>query len=666
MLVKQFAAEHRGTSGSMTMTEITDPWTSARKNGASEAYACSSLPLQRTDRDFSFGDERPGPHQDRWRQTEQAVARKPAQPSSESEGTILSTDDQRFDQHPSFSIADHAFAVPRTVPRHTICTEDAGQDDEAQSKFHYLPTPPTSRSATMDSCSLDHYGAYGLEEEESTLQSNQTTDLPDGSQTTKVNTKQEGTTSKASPKGTIRANSSPAHSLQWLDSDQPKDGLRPYFIDTTLPGSEISKSQISHNSDSTSRLHRLGGAGSLEASRGRAMGGDIATQVTTTADNRGFSDKTRGDQTGDWPGGGGFENQTRTNQKRRLISTGCEDDYDDSGKDGHKSKKAKLQKEEAETKRFACPFFKHNPEGYRTSRTCMGPGWATVQRVKEHLLRRHQLPEYRCPRCFDDFTTEPKYRDHVRRQEACSTRAQPLAKEGINKEQAELLKKRKKNSSAKTEEDRWNEVYKILFPNEAVPSPCEQDIPKKYMGQDEVNIGTDYEPEVSASSISPAIMAQCQNFRRQVLETFVEVIRENVGQDSPEQVQSFIHDQRLEKNLDDALLKVIERHLPAEPSSPLAQGASAESSQENQNLWDGLHMLHDPVMSNFEFNNTNFLTVPEISAPGERSVESTSTMSGYEAGASSAAEHGQLENELNYVWGPLNDAEFRFRTEGEL
>lgn len=32
--------------------------------------------------------------------------------------------------------------------------------------------------------------------------------------------------------------------------------------------------------------------------------------------------------------------------------------------------------------RFACPFYKHNPERYETSRSCCGPGWETVHRVK--------------------------------------------------------------------------------------------------------------------------------------------------------------------------------------------------------------------------------------------------------------------------------------------
>lgn len=31
---------------------------------------------------------------------------------------------------------------------------------------------------------------------------------------------------------------------------------------------------------------------------------------------------------------------------------------------------------------FACPYFKHNPRRYRHERTCLGPGWETIHRVK--------------------------------------------------------------------------------------------------------------------------------------------------------------------------------------------------------------------------------------------------------------------------------------------
>jgi hypothetical protein len=32
--------------------------------------------------------------------------------------------------------------------------------------------------------------------------------------------------------------------------------------------------------------------------------------------------------------------------------------------------------------RFACPFYKHDPARYRNRRTCPGPGWPTVHRMK--------------------------------------------------------------------------------------------------------------------------------------------------------------------------------------------------------------------------------------------------------------------------------------------
>ena len=32
--------------------------------------------------------------------------------------------------------------------------------------------------------------------------------------------------------------------------------------------------------------------------------------------------------------------------------------------------------------KLACPFFKRSPNKYRHSRSCTGPGWASVRRVK--------------------------------------------------------------------------------------------------------------------------------------------------------------------------------------------------------------------------------------------------------------------------------------------
>lgn len=44
---------------------------------------------------------------------------------------------------------------------------------------------------------------------------------------------------------------------------------------------------------------------------------------------------------------------------------------------------------------------------------------------------------------------------------------------GITPKQVEELKRKKRSSSSVTDVEKWNEVYKILFPHDKhVPSPC--------------------------------------------------------------------------------------------------------------------------------------------------------------------------------------------------
>ena len=42
----------------------------------------------------------------------------------------------------------------------------------------------------------------------------------------------------------------------------------------------------------------------------------------------------------------------------------------------------KRAKREVEVRKFACPFYKHCPDRYKGIKTCMGPGWDTLHRVK--------------------------------------------------------------------------------------------------------------------------------------------------------------------------------------------------------------------------------------------------------------------------------------------
>ena len=57
----------------------------------------------------------------------------------------------------------------------------------------------------------------------------------------------------------------------------------------------------------------------------------------------------------------------------------------------------KRTKRETATRKFACPYYKHNPERYKNAKTCMGPGWTTVHRVKYVILYY--------PKRVDDMTS---------------------------------------------------------------------------------------------------------------------------------------------------------------------------------------------------------------------------------------------------------------------
>ncbi|KAI3322072.1 hypothetical protein HD806DRAFT_500917 [Xylariaceae sp. AK1471] len=125
------------------------------------------------------------------------------------------------------------------------------------------------------------------------------------------------------------------------------------------------------------------------------------------------------------------------------------------------------------SRRFACPFFKNSPESYMSYRGCPGPGWISVHRLKEHLFRKHKLPKFKCNRCGRVFKGSLGLTEHQRSNEVCELRPVGL-EEGIDENQEEQLKSRKKGTTNKTDHDKWVDVYRILFPgvdSSSIPSP---------------------------------------------------------------------------------------------------------------------------------------------------------------------------------------------------
>jgi hypothetical protein len=142
--------------------------------------------------------------------------------------------------------------------------------------------------------------------------------------------------------------------------------------------------------------------------------------------------------------------------------------------------------------RFACHFRKHDSRKYSvySHRVCALSHWETIARVKyaiklfsprvptdltlyrEHLYRCHQRPVH-CKRCWKIFKIQEQLDSHLTVLDAdiCGLQA-GCSPEGITPEHERRLRSRKKTSPDQTDEDRWKDIYRLLFPNEEIPSPC--------------------------------------------------------------------------------------------------------------------------------------------------------------------------------------------------
>ncbi|KAH8886016.1 hypothetical protein GQ53DRAFT_828387 [Thozetella sp. PMI_491] len=117
---------------------------------------------------------------------------------------------------------------------------------------------------------------------------------------------------------------------------------------------------------------------------------------------------------------------------------------------------------------FACPYFKQNPKRYSKCRTCLGPGWPSISRLKEHLNRVHQSPAYYCSRKGTIFKMEGIGRHkHANPQCAADNHA---AIPGLSKGQQKDLRLRKLPYRGASDSEKWYHIWCIIFPNESPPN----------------------------------------------------------------------------------------------------------------------------------------------------------------------------------------------------
>lgn len=167
-----------------------------------------------------------------------------------------------------------------------------------------------------------------------------------------------------------------------------------------------------------------------------------------------------------------------SNKRRKISQDEDELEGDDDNKSNRGPKEDKPNRDSVPpNRRLACPYFKHNPRKYQGGRSCCGPGWRSVNRIKEHLYRNHAMPLH-CFRCHEVFHSNLELEEHSRRPDPTQCTLSPNLPDFLegrfNSDQEKLLRSRRKHPKETTEEEKWVGVYHILFPAEdpaAIPSP---------------------------------------------------------------------------------------------------------------------------------------------------------------------------------------------------
>ncbi|KAK4111703.1 hypothetical protein N656DRAFT_148524 [Canariomyces notabilis] len=150
---------------------------------------------------------------------------------------------------------------------------------------------------------------------------------------------------------------------------------------------------------------------------------------------------------------------------------GDQDEEDDEEYGGYRPPSSQSKKSSESVKRFACPFRKHDPHTYNMQNyeTCAVRSWSSISRLKEHLYRRHY--KIHCQRCKQVFSDARQLNNHEMSAERCEV-IDAVSPGDITAYQEKQLKSRKHTAKRQTDEEKWADIYRLLFPGEErVPSP---------------------------------------------------------------------------------------------------------------------------------------------------------------------------------------------------
>ncbi|KAK4446989.1 hypothetical protein QBC34DRAFT_410737 [Podospora aff. communis PSN243] len=171
----------------------------------------------------------------------------------------------------------------------------------------------------------------------------------------------------------------------------------------------------------------------------------------------------------------GKSDKKNTKKQPRGLDKIPEESEDEQEQGGGQQPGPDKGKRKATDSLFVCPYFKYNSMKYvgKEWRSCCGPGWAEIRRMKEHLYTHHRQPKHWCRRCGECFEDAKTLDGHAKQEKPCAPQSTPPM-DGFDEQQESQLRSRKREFVCLSEAEKWRKTYTILFPHvpqENIPSP---------------------------------------------------------------------------------------------------------------------------------------------------------------------------------------------------
>ncbi|CRK19854.1 hypothetical protein BN1708_000504 [Verticillium longisporum] len=158
-------------------------------------------------------------------------------------------------------------------------------------------------------------------------------------------------------------------------------------------------------------------------------------------------------------------------KRKRQEGDGRDEDREDDDSDSRgKKPKPDNDTKDGNCAPLACPYYKFDRWPCEL-RSCKGPGWPTVVRVKEHVYRCHSVPKYICIRCQRDLKTAAMLQDHAQEAQSCEQQTPRFTYQVGQVLESNLRNRQGLNKLDRLE--KWRKVYKMIFDVEDshIPDP---------------------------------------------------------------------------------------------------------------------------------------------------------------------------------------------------